>query len=110
MYKIYLGLSKEFKEARRNKRSGMWWGDQQLWYWCAFNSLDFLTQRPPIHWKHGLKSIESNSQFILMFYVELWNLVVVHQQMSHKCRLCSFRYSYQFHIRRKIYWLTYMLD
>jgi hypothetical protein len=24
MYKIYLGLSKEFKEARRNKRSGMW--------------------------------------------------------------------------------------
>jgi hypothetical protein len=24
MYKIYLRLSKEFKEARRNKRNGMW--------------------------------------------------------------------------------------
>jgi hypothetical protein len=30
MYKICLELSKEFKEARRNKRSVMWCGDQQL--------------------------------------------------------------------------------
>jgi hypothetical protein len=75
-YKIYWGLSKVFKEARRNKRSGMWWGDQQLWYWCAFNSLDFLMQRPPIHWKYKLKSIENNPQFtscfMLSYETSLW--------------------------------------
>jgi hypothetical protein len=69
--------------------------------------LDFLMQCPPLHWNMDwnlLKTIQNSP------HVSCWVMKLSCSQMSHKCRLCSSKYSHQFPIGRKIHWLTHMQD
>jgi len=106
-YKIYWELSKEFKEARRNKEVAC--GE-------VINNYDIGVHS--IHWifwcnaHHSIKNMDWNLLKTIQNspHVSCWVMKLSCSQMSHKCRLCSSKYSHQFPIGRKIHWLTHMQD